>query len=823
MTGKTTRLASENNSDEGSSSDKLFFLDGNAAHKAAGRSRVTRSMSAPVLDLKAQASKKLNSLLQSLFDSVDDALFDLAEGAASNQQQNNFFESMREVRFKRVDIERRFLDGLQEDFVRLFSVGDAANPESRAGVQNDDLEAESGESLSLMEDDLVEEMVAVDAMVSRYEKLLATLLDALNARLAELAQVSVDDLEEGRRQNPLAPRQLCNNFSEASRILNIDIKARIVIFKLYEKVVLSQLPEIYKHANEKLIRAGVLPNYSGRKRSASRRDNVNSAIPGQQGGTQVLTRPGGRPVHTQQAQEFTQLLNAMPDYEGGLNLLWADAGAGQPGAPGLPISLSSAIQTLASSVGPVIGGPGLISLLDTMQRHSAAQFTLGSLQSGELPPLLNPDNVLASIHSGLVSASVSGQYSLGRTEREVITMVALLFHFVLEDKDVAEPLRRVISRLQIPIIKLALQDANFFCSGAHPARRLLNELTRASIGWVECDDYHKDPLYKTVCAIVDRVMDEFENDQQLFAELLADLKSMLAGEDRRAELRRKRLVDAEVGKDASEQARKRVDEVLTEKMGESGLPDEVREPLVSTWSNVLFLAYLQQGEDSEEWNAAVKALNTLMWTISPKRNKQDRAGILKELPGLLKTLRQGFDRVNCSKQQSAAFFTGLEKLHMSVMQRDDSLGQAAASAEETAATPTERVEPRQPVAQSAASQGADTTSHAVEDVEPTEGDVDVVAGEHLERAGQLAVGQWIELRDGKAKKRCRLVAILRNNGKRIFVDRSGGKACEFGVQEIAQRIKAGSIVLLEDAQFFDRALSSIISGLRKQKNTVLDD
>ena len=62
-----------------------------------------------------------------------------------------------------------------------------------------------------------------------------------------------------------------------------------------------------------------------------------------------------------------------------------------------------------------------------------------------------------------------------------------------------------------------------------------------------------------------------------------------------------------------------------------------------------------------------------------------------------------------------------------------------------------------------------------------------------------------------------LMAVLRNSGKRIVINRSGSKAAELDVNEIAQMLESGEMLLLENAQLFDKALTSIIDGLRKQQ------
>ena len=97
---------------------------------------------------------------------------------------------------------------------------------------------------------------------------------------------------------------------------------------------------------------------------------------------------------------------------------------------------------------------------------------------------------------------------------------------------------------------------------------------------------------------------------------------------------------------------------------------------------------------------------------------------------------------------------------------------------------------------------------------------------YIAKAKMLGVGQWVEFinadeNGGEDKKvRCRLAAILRNSGKRIFASRTGVKACEYSVKEIADRLANETVLLLEDAQLFDKALSSIIDDLRQSRSEV---
>ena len=108
--------------------------------------------------VRDKAAQQLKQALQGLFDSADDSLFEMADRATSNVEQNAFFEAMRDLRLKRKTIERGFLQKIFESFATLnqYEIGKAPL-----------LDAVSFEGLSLVQEDQLEEAVAVDAMVSK--------------------------------------------------------------------------------------------------------------------------------------------------------------------------------------------------------------------------------------------------------------------------------------------------------------------------------------------------------------------------------------------------------------------------------------------------------------------------------------------------------------------------------------------------------------------------------------------------------------------------------------------------------------------------------
>ena len=70
-----------------------------------------------------------------------------------------------------------------------------------------------------------------------------------------------------------------------------------------------------------------------------------------------------------------------------------------------------------------------------------------------------------------------------RKDGQIIDVVSMLFDFFFDDAALPAPIKVLIGRLQIPILKVAILDCDFFNQKKHPARRLLDSISRAAMGW----------------------------------------------------------------------------------------------------------------------------------------------------------------------------------------------------------------------------------------------------------------------------------------------------------------------------------------------------
>lgn len=104
-----------------------------------------------LIQLRDKAAQQLKQAMQALFDNADDTLFEMADRASSNSEQNAFFEAMRDLRLKRKTIERGFLQRVFESFATLnqYEIGaapvlDTVSTDALSLVHNDTLEEKRG-------------------------------------------------------------------------------------------------------------------------------------------------------------------------------------------------------------------------------------------------------------------------------------------------------------------------------------------------------------------------------------------------------------------------------------------------------------------------------------------------------------------------------------------------------------------------------------------------------------------------------------------------------------------------------------------------------
>ncbi len=699
----------------------------------------------------------LNDAMRDLFAQVDDDLYKLAENSTSNAQQTLFFDAMRTVRLRQKEIEGGFLRLVEEAYQTFWDGGTILS--ARLAETSEDM------SLALVEKEELEEELAVTTMVTKTTDHCHRELVPLNARFAHMLKRQDLPLEA----NPVSPALLAMAFREALSVWDGEMLARIVVYKCFERVVLSRMQGCYAAMNRHLTENGVLPDF---RHGAAVRQPPRGAAAG-----------GAAPPAPEDAAEGTveaaeeaavpslqQLWQALQQ----LGRMAAFTGLSLPVDPSLPVMpRAGVVQALGQLQQDLLSDPELQQMDTALQQEFIRQ---------QLVHLLGRNEEGRETHR------------VGDSEKQTIDLILALFNHVLDDPNLPDAMRALIARLQIPVLKAAIADAGFIENGSHPARRLIDDLARASMGWRDDGDRSEKSLYFQVKRAVERIVHEFEDDVALFEEVREEFGEWLAQRERVRQIMEQRLAQAVSGEERLTVAKMKVDELFEELEVET-LPEHARKILQGPWKKLLTILWLREGEEGNNWKKAVQIASLMAKYLSGSRQDFRREQLLADIPEIIGGLKKGFTYISLDQKKSARLLNGLQSCFIQALRPLPSR-----SRKETA----ESVEEAAPA--------ANQKEEAEASPEPDEYDRQVAA---------ITEGTWIRLLPETEEEEpmvCKLVWRSKYTGTMVFVDGQGNKAAQLKEEELAEAFRQGRGALLEEAQapLIDRALRKMMRVLNAE-------
>nr|MBA2239061.1 DUF1631 family protein [Lysobacter sp.] len=200
---------------------------------------------------------------------------------------------------------------------------------------------------------------------------------------------------------------------------------------------------------------------------------------------------------------------------------------------------------------------------------------------------------------------------LSREDSDAFELVGLLYGAIDRELRDDAPTRALLERLQLPLLRLALQDRGFFLRSQHPARQLLNAVAEPGARWASPDE--TDPqLQQQLAQVVDHIVEHYQDDPAVFETANRGLQQHLHKVARRSEVSERRHIEAARGKEKLELARRRTREVVEAAMLDQQVPRFLQTLLLQAWADVLTLVLLRHGEESAQWREHVSATRQIV-------------------------------------------------------------------------------------------------------------------------------------------------------------------------------------------------------------------
>jgi len=711
----------------------------------------------------------MEELFPLFFFQLDLDLFKLSERAESNAYQMSLLETLRLFRHGQDKLQAKFMRSLAAAYEEYWHKPEQADGETEVMDAN---------GLSLMEDEALEEILAINGMIEKGNLLYRLELYSLNQRFCALF-----GREEQTWKLPFSPECLCRQFATVLDELGIDRKTRILIYKIFDQKILSKLGTVYQHLNAYLAASGVLATISHRPKEQKRPESK----PCLENPPATRNIPQDPVQYLEAFQAIRSLLDNWRRQTG--NRAFSSAAAA---AVADSEEVIGAIGRLQSSIS------GECSLSRPMSAENLKRYILVQLGA-------NPENPL--------------EKNLGRVDEDIIDMVGMIFNFILDEPNLAATIKYQIARLQIPILKVAIMDRTIFAKQDHVCRRLLNELAQAGIG-LDLEQTGQDsPILVKVEEVVNKILAGFGRNIGLFQELLDEFKVFIEKESARVRLAENRTIQVTQGKEKIWLAKKAVACELTLRLSHSNTPASFRSFIYNDWKNVLLLAYLRREKNDWEWKRALEIMDKMIWSITPPANGQEGANVIREIPEIVRAIREGLETTSVDARRIETLLKDLEICQLKALNRASSYSfenpthEAALPTGEVMIGDEELLEAMLEVKSGLGSDyGLPEPRNAQTPLPET------VQDPHKEAANRLKIGDWMDFaQEGGRIWRAKLVWKSAATGSCLFVNWRGVKVLELKLHELAQRMREGQAKPVNEAAtpLMDRALACLVQNLRK--------
>ena len=225
------------------------------------------------------------------------------------------------------------------------------------------------------------------------------------------------------------------------------------------------------------------------------------------------------------------------------------------------------------------------------------------------------------------------------SEKAIIEVVALMFQSILAEDQIPSAVRVWFARLQVPVLRVALAEPEFFSNLNHPARQLIDRMGACVLGF-DTTAITGGALEAEIRRVVQVIEQYPETGRRVFQLVLDEFEKFLAHflTERKST---SQLVSVAQQIEQRETLAIQYTIELRTMLKDMPVREEVREFLFKSWAEVLALSAVRDGAQHPDTVVLKRTAADLVWAASAKPSRTDRAQVIQGLPGLLQRLRQG--------------------------------------------------------------------------------------------------------------------------------------------------------------------------------------
>lgn len=735
-------------------------------------------------------NEELSDLVGRMFDGADDMLFQLAENADSNEDQANYFETMRMLRMERPQVGNKFATSLKD---RLQPV--ALKPAGQAFDEDE---------LSLVDQSEMEEMVAISAMHSKAMNLYGEAVRHLEARIEHLSLKNTNTFSK----DALAPKSLCDAFKDALTDIELSTNNKLILYKLFDQEVILHLETFYQKLNQIFIDEGILPQIKLSSSKTEPRKSHRPAVDSEPVADEAVFRdnpvynPSYSPSHSHGSlapgpassggAQGTQSGSGSGNIQQEINRVARQFIHGEATATGsnIPSSFSAGSAKQGAST-QYYDRRDVMTALSNLQQHAASSHSYDAqIELGALKQALLVD--IGAQSGGAITKQVS------QVDEKTIDLIEMLFDAIVADDSIPDPVTNLLLRLQIPVIKAAMIDENFFVSSDHPCKTTLNIIAHLGRGIID----RNDELFIQLETVTDEILNDFDIDLDTFESAVEALEIIEQDEFSKTIEKEKETQKTVL----HAHAREMVLVELQHHARNKTLPKASQKLLLKHWSTLMFHRYIKFGKSSTEWSESSSAARQLIQLLQPIESSQsyytldnDKDEVLDFMHTNLLLTRQNPVEIEAEMNQ---VFNLIES-----MLDTSSYNPRNASQQESYFMPVE--------GEMDFDSMPDPEIELEDEVDPLQEQARIARDKIAQLPSDIRPGAWFKVFNGddSAARRAKLSVIVMEEAKLVFVDRMGVKVIEKDAGDFYDEIQSEKSSFIADHSAFDHALGMVINSL----------
>jgi hypothetical protein len=224
-------------------------------------------------------------------------------------------------------------------------------------------------------------------------------------------------------------------------------------------------------------------------------------------------------------------------------------------------------------------------------------------------------------------------------EKATIEIVALMFQAILAEERIPPGIRVWFARLQMPVLRLALEDPEFFGTTTHPARLLIDRMGSCVMGF-DSAGVQGNAMELEIKRIVQVIEQYPETGKKVYQIVYEEFQKFLA-KYLTEQGSNQKVVSVAQQVEQKETLAIQYTIEMRNMLKDMPVRDEIRDYLFKVWAEVLAVAAVRKGPQHADTLTLKKSATDLVWAASAKPNRADRAKVIQELPNLLLRLRSG--------------------------------------------------------------------------------------------------------------------------------------------------------------------------------------